>query len=94
MGLNGCPLLPTTCEESSSFFFFFKVFKHNFICLFIFGFGGSSLVVASGEHSHCVWASHYGGFSCYGAWTLGNEGFSSWGSWALQHRFNSCGAPA
>ena len=37
MGLNGCPLLPTTCEESSSFvlFCFFKVFKHNFIYSFL-----------------------------------------------------------
>lgn len=35
MGLNGCPLLPTTCEESSSFFFFLRFLN---IILFVYLF--------------------------------------------------------
>ena len=48
-----------------------------------------------------VWASHYGGFSCCGAWALGMwasvvvaRGLSSCGSRALDHRLSSCGIRA
>ena len=49
---------------------------------------------------HCgAWASHCGGFSCCGAWTLGARasvvvacGLSSCGSQALERRLSSCGA--
>ena len=63
---------------------------------------GLSLVVASRGYLRCsAWASHYGGFSCCGAWALGAwasvvvaHGLSSYGSRALEHRLSSCGARA
>ena len=63
-----------------------KLQNTNFIYLFIyyflefiFGHIGSSLLHMGffelwqeGATLHCgVWASHYGGFSCFGAWALG-----------------------
>ena len=61
---------------------------------------GLSLVAAKGGYSS-LRASHCGGFSCYGAWTLGMRasvvvarGLSSCGSRALERRLNSCGARA
>ena len=48
-----------------------------------------------------VQASHWGGFSCCGAWALGMQasvavarGLSSCGSQALERRLRSCGARA
>ena len=76
-------------------------FKSFFIISFIFGCPGS---VVGGVFSSCdKWrllsscgarASHCGGFSCCGARALGLAGFSNCGSWALEHRLNSCRAPA
>ena len=76
-------------------------FKSFFIISFIFGCPGS---VVGGGFSSCdkwrllsscgAWASHCGGFSCCGARALGLAGFSNCGSWALEHRLNSCRAPA
>ena len=51
---------------------------------------------------HCnARASHCGGFSCCGAWTLGAwvsvavaHGLSSCGSWAPESRLSSCGTQA
>ena len=76
-----------------------KMIIYLFTYLFSFGCAGSSLLCGTlstcGEQrqlSSCSGkASHYGGFSCCGAWALGLVGFSSWGSWALEHRVNSCG---
>ena len=64
---------------------------------------GFSPVAASRDYSLLagVWASHCGGFSCFGVWILEHTGFSSLahglsscGSQALEHRLNSCGARA
>ena len=41
-----------------------------------------------------AWASHCDGFSCYGAQVLGFMSLSSCDSKTLEHRLNSCGAPA
>ena len=61
----------------------------KFIYLFLAVLGlccyvGFSLVVVSGEQFFgcSAQASHCGGFSCRGAWALGQIGFSSWGTWA------------
>ena len=32
--------------------------------------------------SCAMWASHCGGFSCWGPWSLGWGGFSTWAEWA------------
>ena len=85
-----------------SFFFFYK-----FIYLFLAALGLCYCVRA---FSSCVeWlplccgvrASHCGGFSCCGAWTLGVQAsvvaaheLSSCGSLALERRLSSCGPGA
>ena len=78
---------------------FFK--KNKFIYLFLAVLGlccctGISLVVESrGPLSSCdAWASHCNGFSCYGAQVLGFMSLSSCDSKTLEHRLNSCSAPA
>ena len=44
--------------------------------------------------SYSTQASHFGGFSCCRAWTVGHTGVSICDSQALGHRLNSCGARA
>ena len=48
-----------------------------------------------------VWVSYCGGFSCCGAWALGEwasvivaRGLSSCGTWDLERRLSSCGVSA
>ena len=41
--------------------------------------------------SYSAQAAHCHGFSCFGAWSLGNTGFSSCSSWAPECRLISCG---
>ena len=75
------------------FFFVFII-----LCIY-FGCSGSSLLQRL--FSSCdelgllfrgsVQASHCRGFSCCGAWALGQVGFSNCSSQALEHRLNSCG---
>ena len=70
------------------------------ILLFIFIFGCAGSLLLHGLFSSCseqglllschVQASHWGSFSCCGAWALGCVGFSSCGLWALEHRLNNC----
>ena len=84
------------------FFFLFN----KFICFFLAVLGLRCCVQA---FSSCgkrgllflERASHCGGFSCCGAWTLGVQasvvvahGLSSCGSQALERRLSSCGARA
>ena len=83
--------------------------KINLFYLFIFYCTGSSLLRASflllqpaGATLRCgARASHCSGFSCCGAWALGEwasvvvaRGLSRCGSRALEHRLSSCGARA
>ena len=88
------------------FILFFNKFIY-FIYLFLAALGlvaarRLSLVAASGATLRCgAQASHCGGFSCCGAWTLGAQasvvaarGLSSCGSQVLQRRLSSCGARA
>ena len=89
------------------FILFLKMYL--FVCLFIFGCIGSSLLLMgflqlwrAGATLHCSeWASHCSGFSCCGARALGAwasvvvaRGLSSCGSRALEHRLSSCGTRA
>ena len=85
-------------------------FKNLFILfIFIFGYIGSSLLCVgflqlwrAGVTLCCAaWASHCGGFSCFGARALSARAsvvvacrLSSCGSRALEHRLSSCGTRA
>ena len=102
--------LPSCLPSFLSFFlsFFLSPFnKFIYFIYLIFGCIGSLLLCAGflqlrrvGATLRCsAWASHCGGFSCYGAWALGTRalvvvalGLSSCGSQALEHRLSSCGA--
>ena len=78
-------------------------FLKKFIYLFIYGcvaVSRLSLVAASrGYFSFQCRASHCSGFSCCGAWTLGerasvvvSRGLRCCGSWTPEHRPSSCSA--
>ena len=84
----------------------FYLFVYLFICLFVFGCVGSSLLCvgflqlrrAGATLCGGAWASHCGGFSrcrarALGAWAsiVVARGLSSCGSQALEHRLSSCG---
>ena len=80
--------------------FFFSTFNF-FKFLFIFGCVGSLLLC--GVFSRNEWgllsscgaqASHYSGFSWFGAQAPGHRGVSSCSSWPLEHRLDSCGPGA
>ena len=94
-----------------AFSFLLREVPFVFVCLFPFLFifccAGSSLLCGLfsscskwGLLSSCIaWASHCGGFSCWGVWTVGHAtvepvvaacGLSSCGSWALEHRLSTC----
>ena len=84
-----------------SFFFYKFIYLFNFWLRWVFVAAcGLSLVAASGATLRCgAQASHYGGFSCWGARVLGAQasvvvahGLSSCGSRALERRLSSCGA--
>ena len=70
-----------------------------FICFFVYGCIGSSLLCAGfvqlrrvGATLPCgAWASHCGGFSCCGVWTLGAWAQQLW-LVAPERRLSSCGA--
>ena len=92
-----------------SFLFFNKfIYFISFIFLFLAALGLHCCVQAflwlqrAGVTLHRgAQASHWGGFSCCGAWALGMRasvvvahGLGSCGSWALEHRLSSCGTRA
>ena len=73
---------------SESFTNKFKIKLINYFCLcWVFWLlHGPSLVAAWGATLHCgTWASHYSGFFCCGAQTLG-----TWASVVSAHRLHSC----
>ena len=99
--LNGIVwFLVLSCMSSLYILFYFYFLNFIYVWLrwvFIAACGLS--LVASGGYSCSAWASHCGGFSCCGAWTLGTwasvvaaRGLSSCGTRALELTgFSSCG---
>ena len=87
-------------SSSLKFVFFFS--QRFIFLMFIFGSVGSlslclvfSRCYKWGPLSSCgAQASHYSGFSWFGAQAPGLRGFSSCSCWALEHRLDSCGPGA
>ena len=77
------------------------MFKYIYFWLwwiFIAGRGPPLVAAIQGCTSCSVWASHCGGFPCFGAWALGMQasvvaapGLGSCGSWALECWLLHCG---
>ena len=58
--------------------------------IYLFCCAGFLYLRRAGATLRCgAWASHCGGFSCCGAWSLG-----AWVSVVVARRLSSCGAPA
>ena len=80
-------------------FFFLIYFIYLFILaalglliylIYLFCCAGFLYLRRAGATLRCgAWASHCGGFSCCGAWSLG-----AWVSVVVARRLSSCGAPA
>ena len=84
------------CMNSLSICFFFKACIYLFIAgcagwVFVAACGLSLAVASRGYALVVTRASHCGGFSCCGSWTLGLIDCSSCGSQAVEGRLSSCG---